>query len=546
MPVTPYSGVLGRTHATHLLRRCTFHYDKTTIDQFAQLTAPQAVAQLMQPYTPHLEQPIDPRNNGSTWINPPIDLRNYPTPGFRLNEYVLNWFVDEARRNPGIQHKMVLFLHNTFTISVEGVGNSAHHYDYLQLLQFYALGNIKTLARKIVVDYVMLRYLDNRLNVKTNPNENFSREYFELFTVLRGEQVSTGDYSNYTEDDVKTAAKVLTGFTTANREAAYLDPDTNIYRGRARFNNHDTTDKQFSRRFHHEVITGAASEEDMWRELQDFVDMIFHDFDTARNYVRRLYRYFFSNSISEEVDEHFIAPLAHLLFKNGYDIQPVLAAMFSSAHFYDSDPNIQPEAIMINGSIVKSPIDLVLPTLTFFEVEIPDPATEGMEHYESFYQRGILDDMFLNAGMDLLKPPSVAGYPPYYQQPDFQQAWFSSSTIIPRYNLQDMLIRGRRYINNQPVYAQVDMVAFVDQQLTDPSDAESIVQFFVDYLFCQAPDADRFAYFYEDIFLDGLSPINWRFEWNNYKNGTTNDEAVRIALNRLFTALLYSQEYQIM
>ena len=58
----------------------------------------------------------------------------------------------------------------------------------------------------------MLRYLDNTENNATNPNENYAREFLELFTILKGPQISEGNYTNYTELDIQQAAKVFTGF----------------------------------------------------------------------------------------------------------------------------------------------------------------------------------------------------------------------------------------------------------------------------------------------------------------------------------------------
>ena len=54
------------------------------------------------------------------------------------------------------------------------------------------MGNVKTLAKKITLDNAMLRYLDNSDNNATNPNENYAREFLELFTILKGPQISEG------------------------------------------------------------------------------------------------------------------------------------------------------------------------------------------------------------------------------------------------------------------------------------------------------------------------------------------------------------------
>jgi hypothetical protein len=58
------------------------------------------------------------------------------------------------------------------------------------LFRAYALGNIREFTLHVAQDPAMLRYLDNNVNVKAHPNENFARELMELFTLGIG---------NYTE-----------------------------------------------------------------------------------------------------------------------------------------------------------------------------------------------------------------------------------------------------------------------------------------------------------------------------------------------------------
>src|SRR5262249_50355651 len=76
-----------------------------------------------------------------------------------------------------------------------------HHNEFLRA---NALGDFRTLLRGVSRDPAMLRYLDNNTNRKEHPNENYARELMELFTMGVG---------NYTEDDVKAAARAFTGWT---------------------------------------------------------------------------------------------------------------------------------------------------------------------------------------------------------------------------------------------------------------------------------------------------------------------------------------------
>ena len=125
-----------------------------------------------------------------------------------------------------------------FTVSKDdGSGKSSYYYDYLQLLDFYSEGSIKTLA-KITFDNAMLLYLDNLLT-KNNPNENYAREFLELFTILKGPQIDEGNYTNYTEDDTLFKLQNFSGVKIKPLRDT-IDVDTGIPMGYVNVNQHDT------------------------------------------------------------------------------------------------------------------------------------------------------------------------------------------------------------------------------------------------------------------------------------------------------------------
>jgi uncharacterized protein (DUF1800 family) len=129
-----------------------------------------------------------------------------------------------------LTEKMTLFWHNHFATQSYIYSDARYAYKHNALLRANAFGNFKALTRAVTTDPAMLNYLNGNTNTKNAPNENYGRELQELFTV--------GKYPTpwYTEDDVKAAAKALTGWKIdANAITSYFD-DTK----------HDTTDKQFS------------------------------------------------------------------------------------------------------------------------------------------------------------------------------------------------------------------------------------------------------------------------------------------------------------
>ncbi|MCB0450928.1 MAG: DUF1800 family protein, partial [Confluentibacter sp.] len=182
----------------------------------------------------------------------------------RKRAHVTAWWWYNAINQVTLKHKLSFFLHTSFTIGKDsGAAYATHFFDHLRLLDFYAFGNLKTLAKKITSDNCMLDYLDNTNNIATNPNENYAREFLELFTILKGPQIGSGNYTNYTEIDVQQAAKVFSGFKQQNNRTV-IDADTGLPSGYANKNQHSSVNKTFSAAFNNQVITGKNTETGMF------------------------------------------------------------------------------------------------------------------------------------------------------------------------------------------------------------------------------------------------------------------------------------------
>lgn len=506
-------------------------------------TASQALAALLQPYPLQLDQPVYYDGTSTiTWVNPPGGT--LPAQDFMLRPWVVSWWINEALHDPGIGHRMTFFLHQFNVVDMVSYATT-HFCDYLALLRWGALGNFKKFAAKLVVDNCMLRYLNNTENSKANPNENFAREFFELFTIGKGPQIGPGDYSNYTEDDIVQAAKLLTGFRIKGQRNV-IDPETMIPRGDVNFAQHDTTAKTFSAHFQGTTIQGATNALGMWTELGAFVDMIFAQPETAKNFCRRAYHYFVSRNITPEIESDIIGPLADTMIANNYEIKPVLEQLLQSQHFFDMDDSDNTDEII--GGLIKSPMELALQAISFYGLPLPDPMTQSQIYFQ-FYNRGVAQRMFGLANLPLFFPNDVAGYPAYYQIPDFNRQWFNASTIVARYKLPAMLLSGKLTIggsDNQPLGIKLDIAPWIKNSgvVSDATDAYVLVQDLLQYFLPEQSDNDRFNYFYNTIFLDNLPPGDWTYEWQNYLS-SGNDTEVKIPLERLINAIMYSPEYQL-
>lgn len=542
--LNPISGTLGAQNAAHLLRRATFGARLNDIQVFSNLTASAAFQQLIQPQVaPDL--PID-YLTGTDWVYPNTKHPDRFTN--TISEFTSSWWIENMRvSGANLTERMVWFYHTHFPLIISRVeGHPQFSLDYLRLLRFYALGNYKDLTKAFCIDNGVLVHLDGNLNIKGAPQENFGREFFDLFTVGKGPQVGPTDYTNFTEVDVKALTKVLTGWGI-DTTFQTIDPITNLPTGKVKGNGstssqHDVTDKQFSAAFNNVTIQtsnasgGNTTVQAVYDELDEAIDMVFDSPYTAEHICRRIYREFVYYDITPEIETDIITPLALLLKQNNYEIIPVLEVLFASEHFYDLDNTITSDNNI--GAIIKSPLDLLVGTLRLFELDVPDKTTDLESHYKLYRQ--LLHQLDL-MGLKFFEPYDVAGYDPYFQVPDFQRYWISSNYLANRYKFAELLIDG---FSDGNILLKLDFVKFVKDKCTDPSDPTLLMQELVAWMIPIELATDRFNYFKDTILLDQLSAFNWSVEWNNYLN-TNDDTNVRIQLERLVLAMMQSPEYQL-
>jgi uncharacterized protein (DUF1800 family) len=599
---------LDKRLTKHLLRRACFQYSKAQLDAMTGKTPAEILAQLNISKSYAWNWPNDPVTNGSganiscannqdgfwlndaNWKNNSYTCRQGPK-----RALVAGWWWYNTIKQNTLVDKLTWFLFTTFTASKDdGSGKSAHYFDYLNLLQFYADKSVKDLARKITFDNSMLYYLDNGDNNNNSPNENYAREFLELFTIGKGPQVSDGDYTNYTEHDVVQAAKVFSGIKLkANRDT--LDSDTaksphfpsGIPMGYINVNKHDTGDKTFSYAFENQTISGGNSSSAIHTELDDFVDMVFDQLETAKNYVRKMYRMFVRSEWEQEVEDDIITPLAHQLKNNGYNLLDVLQTLLKSKHFFDLDDSDSSNENI--GGIIKSPLQFINELLTILDVKIPNPETpqvaEGTsqnnaksnENYRfyMFWWNFCHNTFFSYSGMNIFSPATVAGYPADYQPPAYDKAWFNSNNIIARYNTILSFIGGTyssdNYGNGQnkiqgiqttnngyQYYARIwtdfDATNFIENIVSDPYDATKIVQQLSELFYSEDLDASRTAYFVKFLIQDNEPNYVWYYAWEAYKttSGSTQEDAAIFIKNRLsgqeglLPKMINAAEFQLM
>ena len=543
--LTPITGPLGKQRAAHLLRRATMGPTLQDISTFSSYTSQSAFTALLQ-NDPSPAFPIDP-NTGSDWIYP-----NMPDPN-QINDIwsdlTRSWWLSNIKNSgPNLTERMLWFYHTHIPVILTRISwNPQFAIDYLRLLRHYALGNFKDLVKAICIDNAMLIHLDGNLNIKSVPQENFGRELLELFTVGKGTELALGDYTNFTEQDVKALTKVLTGWGIDSTFQT-VDPITGIPSGKVKADNngnatqHDVTVKQFSPAFNSQTIqtpnvaNWTCSAASVQTELSDAIDMVFSSSHTAKHIVRRLYRQFVYFEITPTIETDIIEPLATTLMANNYDLMSVLEVLLQSEHFYDLDS--PPTSDNSVGAIIKSPVDLIFGTLRIFELNGPNPSTNLTQHYALYGQ--LLQQMSLQ-GLELFEPVDVAGYDPYFQVPSFHRYWISANYLANRYKFAELLING--FSSGGTSLLKLEVLPFVEAKATQASDPTLLVQDLVEWLIPIAIDQARFDYFKDDILLNS-GAIDWTAEWNTYQS-TSNNTLVKAQLELLVKSIMQAPEYQL-
>jgi uncharacterized protein (DUF1800 family) len=272
-----------------------------------------------------------------------------------------------------LEEKLTLFWHGHFATGENKVRDYRMMLKQNLMFRANASGRLQELLVGILKDPAMLVYLDNGENVKAHPNENFGRELLELFTMGVG---------NYSEHDVREAARAFTGWTNDVLTYKFDAPQ------------HDFGAKTFLGR------TGSFNGEDI-------IGIILSQPVTGEFVAGKLYRYF----VREEIPPAVKTQLGRELRESGYQFKPLLKRIFLSKDFY-SPPSCATQ--------IKSPVHLVVSTYRKMGLrEVPTIPDFGR--------------MTGSLGQSLFDPPNVAGWAG-------GRTWITPATLLQRGNMfRDLL-----------------------------------------------------------------------------------------------------------
>jgi hypothetical protein len=279
-------------------------------------------------------------------------------------------------------------------------------------------------------------------------------------------------------------------------------------------NRHDTSTKTLSHRFNFAEIEDAGID-----EYKNVVDLIFQQEEVSRYICRKLYRYFVYYKMDESVETGIIEPMAQTLRDNDYIIGPALAQLLSSEHFYDRS---------IVGDVIKSPLDYVqsvFKAANFYNQEnLIDSYEAGRRAYSQVE----------NMGMKLRRPPSVAGWTSYYQEPSFYRLWLNTATLQTRADLTRIAFRrnGISWNGNPHPFNWLGALSRYD----NPGDPNAMIAQMVEELLPQ-PLVPEQIMALKNLLLPGLEDFVWSGEYANHL-ANPNDDNLRASVENRLTVMM--------
>jgi uncharacterized protein (DUF1800 family) len=347
-----------------LLRRATFGY-----------TPAQLESALSDGFSKTVDRLIESRP-----AEPPVPAyANTPGGRFPIQE-LQQWWVDHMLATPTpFAERMTLFWHGHFTSDYRKTANDTFMYWQNLTWRRMAMTDLRSMLTQVTVDPAMLRYLDLATSTAQSPNENYSRELMELFTMGPG---------NYTEDDVRESAKALAGWVEppgdsgSGRLALYSTQKTGILNPRRAFKGSVTFLGK----------TGAL-------DTQGVLDRILAQPATALFIVNHVVTHF----VTAHPADSYVSSLADAFRRSKYDMKTLMRAIFASPEFAQDQSY---------RSLVKSPVEFMV---------------HGARALGATSLSRLIAASGSGMGQSLFDPPDVNGWPN-------NESWISSNTVVERVN----------------------------------------------------------------------------------------------------------------
>jgi hypothetical protein len=291
-----------------------------------------------------------------------------------LQDLSIKWLEYAARPENSAAAKWTLFLSDVYVVSAEKVRNAGLIYEHFDLLARHGLGPAPALSKAVSRSPAMVIYLDLQQSQRKAPNENFARELFELFVLGEG---------NYTENDIKEAARAFTGYRNQPPGVFRYIPQQ-----------HDGTPK---------TVFGATGN----FTGDDVIDLAYRQKSAATFLPHELAKFYLSDA---PLPAEYLAALGESWRASGFELRVLARQFFGSRLFF------APE---FRGNFIKSPIQFYLGLVQDLRLDVaPIP-------------RLTLNPL-RQMGQQLFYPPNVRGWVG-------GRNWINSATITARRQLVETL-----------------------------------------------------------------------------------------------------------
>lgn len=368
--LAPLGRAPTRAEIQHFLRRTTFGAHP---DEIARVAAIGLDAWLEQHLAIQVDTPVE--RAADAQIQDPREPR--------MDELARWWIYLMARNPNGLQEVLAFFWHDHFATSQTVMSDRAKPYfvQHVNLLRRMGTGNLRELAYQLAIDPSMLVWLDGVTSTRQAPNENFAREFWEVFTLGRNR--------GYTETDIKEAARAFTGWRRIQDSRTgdhffVFDPQL-----------HDAGTK---------TVFGRSGEYG-YREL---VDLTFRERQAAEYLVARIFAYF----AYPDPEPRLIADMARFLREHDYELRPFLRMLLQSQAFFSE---------RARAGRIKMPVEYVLGFVRTTRMEMP---------------MAKLYEALIDLNQVPTAPPSVFGWPE-------GNAWLGATSVLQRGDVLNDVIASR-------------------------------------------------------------------------------------------------------
>ena len=362
----------------HLMRRAGIGASRTELEEYASKGYEAVVEDLLQPEQfPDIEEDVLRRYYRNLTMEDSLPTWNG------------RWIYRMVNTKRPLVEKMALFWHQVFATGWTKGEHTPSVIRQIETFRGNGMSDLRTILIDLSKDPAMIDWLDNNENHKGEPNENYGRELLELFSMGVG---------NYTEQDIKMAARAFTGWTF--KQPIPLYPYGNYpTEFEYRADDHDDSVKTF---------LGETGHFDG----EDIVDIIVRQPATARFISRHLYNFFVADEPQVPAwghvppqDPDAIDSLIQAYSDSGAQIRPMLRVLFNSDFFKQA-----------RFKRVKNPTELVAGTVKLVGTH-------------RFPEDGLLN--FNTAatvmGQRLMDPPTVEGW-------HTGKEWIDGGTLNERVN----------------------------------------------------------------------------------------------------------------